>query len=488
MYATVTLVPPAVREAVTVPSEAVIRTGRAERVILATGNGTFRPRLVTTGLRDSFGPGGRTEIVQGLEPGETVVASAQFLIDSESALSGSLMRFAPTEAAPARGRGEVVALDAARRTVEIAHAPIPALDWPAMTTRFAVAAGVDLARWRPGDAVALTLVRGADGLLAVTEIGRDDGIEATGTGLVHAVTPEGRLDLSHDPIPALGWPSMQMVMPVAGLDPETVPTGVPVTFDLAKGEGGMYVVVGVRAEGEAPKAAETAPAPEGAPPLTVEGVVERVDAAARTARIAHGPIAEIGMPGMTMDFPLAEGVDPAALPVGREAVLTLSRPDGATMLLAAAEPKARPMAVRGSVNGIDAAAGTANVTHGPLTAIGMPGMTMDLPLGGGLDPAALAPGEATLAIANDPARGLVLVGVEPAPMRVTGTINSVDAQAGTANVTHGPLTEIGMPGMTMDLPLGGGLGPELPVGREVELLIASGADVSLTLVGVEDAP
>ena len=413
MYATVTLVPPAAREAVTVPSEAVIRTGRAERVILATGDGTFRPRLVTTGLRDSFGAGGRTEIVQGLAPGETVVASAQFLIDSESALSGSLMRFAPTEAAPARGRGEIVALDPARREVEIAHDAIPALDWPAMTTRFTVARGVDLARWSPGDAVAVTLVRGADGLLAVTEIGRDDGIEATGTGLVHAVTPEGRLDLSHDPIPALGWPSMQMVMPVAGLDPETVPTGVPVTFDLAKGEDGMYAVVGVRAEDEAAEPAAPAPAPEAA--LTVEGVIERVDAAARTARVTHGPIAEIGMPGMTMDFPLAGGTDPAGLPVGREAVLTLARPDGATLLLAAAEPKARPM-------------------------------------------------------------------------RVTGTVNSVDAAAGTANVTHGPLAEIGMPGMTMDLPLGGGLGPDLPVGREVELLIASGADLSLTLVGVEDAP
>jgi hypothetical protein len=40
----------------------------------------------------------------------------------------------------------------------------------------------------------------------------------------------------------------------------------------------------------------------------------------------------------------------------------------------------------------------------------------------------------------------------------------------------------------MDLPLGGGLGPELPLGREVTLLIASGADLSLTLVGVEEAP
>jgi|GEM_PF-3039415 len=56
----------------------------AERVILKTGEGAFAPRLITTGLRDSFGGGSRTEVVQDLAPGEEVVASAQLLIDSET--------------------------------------------------------------------------------------------------------------------------------------------------------------------------------------------------------------------------------------------------------------------------------------------------------------------------------------------------------------------------------------------------------------------
>jgi Cu(I)/Ag(I) efflux system membrane fusion protein len=411
MYGSVTLVPPAAHEAVTVPSEAVIRTGRAERVILATGDGSFRPRLVTAGLRDSFGEGGRTEIVQGLEPGETVVASAQFLIDSESALSGSLMRFAPTEVEPARARGTLVAADPGRRAVEIAHEAVPFLDWPAMTTRFAVSATVDLARWSAGDAVAFTLVRGADGLLAVTDLGRDDGIAATGTGLVHAVTPDGRLSLSHDPIPALGWPAMEMDMPVAGLDAATVPLGVPVTFDLARDGAGLYTIVGLRAEGA--RVAEPAPSPA-APPITVDGRIESVDVSARRARITHGPIAEIGMPGMTMDFALAPGVNPDALPVGQDATLTFARPDGPAMLLERAEPQAQPMTVE-------------------------------------------------------------------------GIVNAVDAEARMANVTHGPLTRIGMPGMTMDMPLGDGLGSDLPVGRMVDLRIVQGGDFSLTLVGVEEA-
>ncbi|MDE2564401.1 MAG: efflux RND transporter periplasmic adaptor subunit, partial [Burkholderiales bacterium] len=71
--------------ALLVPSEAVIRTGRRAIVVLATGDGHFRPVPVRTGL-DS---GGRTEILSGLQAGQQVVASGQFLIDSEASLSGA---------------------------------------------------------------------------------------------------------------------------------------------------------------------------------------------------------------------------------------------------------------------------------------------------------------------------------------------------------------------------------------------------------------
>ncbi|MGF1553021.1 MAG: efflux RND transporter periplasmic adaptor subunit [Paracoccaceae bacterium] len=486
MYGSVTLTPSESREALTVPSEAVIRTGRAERVVLRTGTGTFEPRLVTTGLTGGFGAGGRTEIVQGLAPGDVVVSSAQFLIDSESALSAGMTRFAPTEAEPAPGRGEIVAVDVERRRVTIAHDAIEAIGWPAMTTAFTAQADVALERRASGEAVRFALVRGSDGLLSLATLGRDDGIEATGTGVVRAVTPDGKLDLAHDPIPALGWPAMEMAMPVAGLDPTTVPTGVPVAFDLAKGEGGTFVIVGVRgADGEA--VGEPAAETPAAPPLVVDGTIEAVDPEARTARVAHGPIAEIGMPGMTMDFALADGLDPAALPVGREATLTFERPGGLTMVLAGAEAAPEGMTVDGTVNAVDAAARTASVTHGPLAAIGMPGMTMDFPLADDLDPAAIATGAATVTLMNDPERGLVLIAVEPkpAPMKVGATVNSVDAAAGTANVTHGALAAIGMPGMTMDFPLGPEVDPAaLPVGEPVEVLIRQGDDLSLTLVGL----
>lgn len=488
MFGNVTLVPSERREALTVPSEALIRTGRAERVILKTADGTFKPRLVTTGLRDNFGESGRTEIVQGLAPGEEVVASAQFLIDSESALSAGLMRMAPTEGDPAKGTGTLIAVDAERRQVSIRHEPIESLDWPAMETRFTVGADVALERVAPGDAVEFAAVRGADRVLTLTDLGSDDGIDATGTGLVHAVTPDGKLTLSHDPIPELGWPAMQMDMPVAGLSPGDVPLDTPITFDLAKGDDGLFTIVGVRA-GDAPGdvvAAETTAAAE----ITASGLIESVDPETRMATINHGPMAEIGMPGMTMDFAIAENLDAAALPLGTDLELVFARPDGLTMVLAEARPAGPEIMAEGTVNSVDAGARTANVTHGPLTAIGMPGMTMEFGLAPGLDPESVQTGPATIGLGYDAEGALILESVEPAepPMRVMGKINEIDLAARTANITHGPLAEIGMPGMTMDFPLGAGVEPDLlPVGQDIALFLEKGADFSLTLVGVEAA-
>lgn len=410
MFASVTLLPSEPRAALTVPSEAVIRTGRAERVILRGADGTFRPRLVTTGLRGGFGAGGRTEIVQGLRPGQEVVASAQFLIDSESALNAGMMRFAPTEAAPVEGRGVLVAFDAETRRARIRHDAIEALDWPAMETVFTVRSDVALDALSAGDEVAFEAVRGADGLLSLSALSRDDGVAATGRGVVHAVTEDGRLSMTHDPIPALGWPEMRMDFDVTGVDADTVPLDTPVSFDLAEGADGMFAIVALRVE-EGAEAGPDAPRAEAAPPITVEGRIDTVDAQARSATIEHGPITEIGMPGMTMAFGLADGVDPATLPVGKDAVLTFDRPDGMTMVLASAEPRPAPITVTGTINSMSD--GTANITHGPIAAIGMPGMTMDFAVADGLDPAALPIGlETVIVMEQGEDLSLTVIGTE----------------------------------------------------------------------------
>lgn len=72
------------RPALLVPSEAVIRTGTRTLVMLALPNGRYRPAEVRAGREG----GGQTEILEGLAAGEKVVASGQFLLDSEASLTG----------------------------------------------------------------------------------------------------------------------------------------------------------------------------------------------------------------------------------------------------------------------------------------------------------------------------------------------------------------------------------------------------------------
>jgi len=85
MYAAARLAPSG-RRAVSVPLTAVLPTGTSDLVFVNRGDGRFLPREVKVGLRgDSL-----VEIVAGLKPGDEVVASATFLLDSESNLAAAM--------------------------------------------------------------------------------------------------------------------------------------------------------------------------------------------------------------------------------------------------------------------------------------------------------------------------------------------------------------------------------------------------------------
>jgi Cu(I)/Ag(I) efflux system membrane fusion protein len=346
------------------------------------------------------------------------VASAQVLIDSESALSAGLMRMAPTDQEPARGTGELLAFDPQTRMATIRHGDLDSIGWPAMDTAFAVRADIAVARLMAGQQIKFEVIRGADGLLYLSDIAPDDGIAATGMGMVEAVTADGKLTMSHDPIPELGWPAMVMDMPVSDIDAGQVPLGTQVAFDLAEDADGMFVIVAVRPVDESvavpPDMAEPDMVAEmmAAEPIVVAGTIDAIDAETRRATITHAMIKETGMPGMTMDFDLVDALDIAGLPVGSETTLTFERPDGMTMVLAAAETVAPPIEVSGTINAIDPSGNVANISHGPMTDIGMPGMTMDFGLSPSLDVGSLPLGEElTLLMTRNPDFSMTLVGV-----------------------------------------------------------------------------
>ena len=82
MFAEVTIFADKQKNAIIIPSEAVIRSGARNQVFVVREPGKFEPRLVTLGLSSN----GKVIVLQGLKAGEKVVTSAQFLIDSESKL------------------------------------------------------------------------------------------------------------------------------------------------------------------------------------------------------------------------------------------------------------------------------------------------------------------------------------------------------------------------------------------------------------------
>lgn len=82
MFAKVSIYADPLKDVVVIPAEAVIRTGDRAQVFIASGIGKFEPRIVTLGIESA----GQVAILAGVDAGEEVVTSAQFLIDSESKL------------------------------------------------------------------------------------------------------------------------------------------------------------------------------------------------------------------------------------------------------------------------------------------------------------------------------------------------------------------------------------------------------------------
>jgi Cu(I)/Ag(I) efflux system membrane fusion protein len=184
MFATVHMAPAPRRDSLLVPSEAVIQTGTRSVVILDAGEGRFAPVDIVTGAEAN----GQTEVVRGLAAGQKVVASGQFLIDSEASLRGTQQRLggtAPAESMPtmpaqgpahrASGKVEQIGADA----VTISHGPVPSLKWGPMTMDFVPPAGGLPKDVKAGDTVQFEFRASSDHKYAIVAISRSAGGSAT---------------------------------------------------------------------------------------------------------------------------------------------------------------------------------------------------------------------------------------------------------------------------------------------------------------------
>ena len=141
MYAQVTIFGKSHPGALSIPREALIRGQQSDRVVVALGNGNFTVHEVISGIES----GNWVEIIAGLEAGDEVVSSAQFLIDSEASIAGSIKRLSDDHShhgemadSAAFASGIVEAVDVESRRIRVSHGPIEELGWGAMTMEFDV--------------------------------------------------------------------------------------------------------------------------------------------------------------------------------------------------------------------------------------------------------------------------------------------------------------------------------------------------------------
>lgn len=183
MFVNVDLSPAAKKEALLVPSEAVIQTGTRSVVVVALGDGKFQPVEVATGSEAD----GRTEIRKGLQAGQKVVVSGQFLIDSEASLKGveARMESAPAQGAPARDQampqvhqveGEIVGLTS--RELLIKHGDIPSAGMGAMTMPFLISGAALPPGLKKGDRIRFEFSVKPDGQFQITTVAPADASTA----------------------------------------------------------------------------------------------------------------------------------------------------------------------------------------------------------------------------------------------------------------------------------------------------------------------
>ncbi|MEL7025283.1 MAG: efflux RND transporter periplasmic adaptor subunit [Pseudomonadota bacterium] len=269
MFARARIRAAAIENALYVPQEALIRGGRVDRVVLATGEGTFRAQPVSVGIES----GNRVQITKGVSRGDTVVTSGQFLIDSESNIDTALARM------------DTAAGDQDTPMGEMQH-----------------------------DSMSATQHDRAAVMATVKAVDRD----------ARTIT------LEHGPIQAWSMPGMTMVFDVdEQVELSSLGKSASVHAEIERRDSGRFVVAAVHAmaQGEHTASSSTSATAQRALPDTADmmATVKAVDHNERTITLSHETIEAWMMPGMTMAFAAPDDLDLANITVGTRAHVDIER-------------------------------------------------------------------------------------------------------------------------------------------------------------------
>lgn len=170
MFAHVELATAGAAPRLTVPNSAIITGADRQIVLVAEGEGRFRPQAVELGLRGRE----HVEILDGVAEGDRVVVSANFLIDAESNLRAALANFGAGDEAAAPPRyatsGAFEDYFADSGSVMLSHEAIPDLHWPAMSMEFGLADPALVEGLEAGTPIRFEFEDRGNGEFVVTEV------------------------------------------------------------------------------------------------------------------------------------------------------------------------------------------------------------------------------------------------------------------------------------------------------------------------------
>ena len=185
-----------------IPKEALIRTGKQDRVVLALGDGSFKSIAVTVGRFDNE----NVEIITGLSEGDKVVSSAQFLLDSESSKSSDFKRmYADNEGSDATASEEpapvsvwvqakITSLMAGHKMLTLEHDAIEQWGWPEMVMDFIAIDTVDFSRLNVGLTLHVEISKTAEGEYIITNIHIPDTTSAMGSAMESAMEMDSDME------------------------------------------------------------------------------------------------------------------------------------------------------------------------------------------------------------------------------------------------------------------------------------------------------
>ena len=306
-----------------VPREAVIRTGSNDRVVLALGEGAFKSIEVEIGRVDDQ----YSEILSGIEEGERVVVSAQFLLDSESSKSSDFKRMNHGDQmneGPTSGwtSGTINEVKADERVINLSHGRIEAFDMMGMTMNFVVADSVDIGTLKEGMTLELEVSKGDGPMFEITDTkiseqkmdhsqmdhaAMDHDLDASTdtksgwtTGTINEVLIDKRqINISHGAIDEIPMMGMTMNFSVSdNVDISILNAGMNLSVEITLTADNKYVVTNIAIVD---------------PTKWTDAIINSVNVEKRTANFTHKAINNLDMMGMTMDFNLAPSVDISSL-------------------------------------------------------------------------------------------------------------------------------------------------------------------------------